>query len=108
MDKKIILITGTSSGFGWLAATTCAAQGHRVYATMRNADSTNADKALLLAGKNIEILDVDVTNSKSIEDAVTSVIAKEGRIDVLVNNAGVYAVGVAETFTEDDLEKVMN
>ena len=108
MEKKIILITGTNSGFGWLAANSCAAFGHKVYATMRNTKDKNADKAALLSqNANIEVLDVELTNAKSVTDAITSIINKEGRIDVLVNNAGVYATGIAETFTDDDLDKVM-
>ncbi|HEV8285887.1 MAG TPA: SDR family oxidoreductase [Chitinophagaceae bacterium] len=109
MEKKIILITGTNSGFGWLTANSCAALGHKVYATMRDTKGRNADKAKTLAQQaNIEVLDVDVTNGKSITDAVATIIKKEGRIDVLVNNAGIYATGIAETFTADDLDKVMD
>jgi NAD(P)-dependent dehydrogenase (short-subunit alcohol dehydrogenase family) len=109
MEKKIILITGTNSGFGWLIANSCSAQGHKVYATMRNTKSTNAEKAKALAQhENIAILDVDITNAKSVMDAITSIIYKEGRIDVLVNNAGIYPTGITETFTDKDLEKVMD
>jgi len=109
MKKKIILITGTNSGFGWLAANSCAAMGQKVYATMRNTKSRNGDKAKLLEHQtNIEVLDVDVTNGKSVNDAVATIIKKEGRIDVVVNNAGLYVTGIAETFTEGDLEKVMD
>ena len=108
MKNKIILITGTNSGFGWLTASSCAALGHKVYATMRDTKGRNTDKAAALAQQaNIEVLDVDVTSGKSVTDAVTTVIKKEGRIDVLVNNAGVYPVGITETFTEEDLDKVM-
>src|SRR5450631_3944595 len=97
MKKKVILITGTNSGFGWLTANSCAALGHKVYATMRDTKGRNADKARdLVQHENIEVLDVDVTNGKSITDAIATIIKKEGRIDVLVNNAGVYAVGIAE------------
>jgi NAD(P)-dependent dehydrogenase (short-subunit alcohol dehydrogenase family) len=109
MEKKIILITGTNSGFGWLTANSCAALGHKVYATMRDTNGRNAGKARALGQHgNIEVLDVEVTSGKSVSDAVAAIIKKEGRIDVLVNNAGVYPVGIAETFTEDDLEKVMS
>ncbi len=109
MKQKIILITGTNSGFGWLAAGSCAALGHKVYATMRDTKGRNADKAKALVQQaNIEVLDVDVTQGKSVTDAVATIIAKEGRIDVVVNNAGIYATGIAETFTEDDLDKVMD
>jgi NAD(P)-dependent dehydrogenase (short-subunit alcohol dehydrogenase family) len=109
MKKKVILITGTNSGFGWLAANSCAAQGHKVYATMRDAKGRNAEKAKTLAQvANVEVLEVDVTDGKSVTDAITSVIEKEGKIDVLVNNAGLYATGIAETFTETDLDKVLD
>jgi len=109
MKNKIILITGTNSGFGWLMANSCAALGHKVYATMRDIKGRNADKAKeLLKQANIEVLEVDVTNEVSVTEAVATIIKKEGRIDVVVNNAGVYAVGIAETFTTDDLDKVMD
>jgi NAD(P)-dependent dehydrogenase (short-subunit alcohol dehydrogenase family) len=109
MKKKIILITGTNSGFGWLTANSCAALGHKVYATMRDTKGRNADKAKTLAQHaNIEVLDVDVTNGKSVTDAIATIIKKEGRIDVVVNNAGIYATGIAETFTEEDLGKVLD
>jgi NAD(P)-dependent dehydrogenase (short-subunit alcohol dehydrogenase family) len=109
MKKKVILITGTNSGFGWLTANSCAALGHKVYATMRDTKGRNADKAKALAQyPNIEVLEVDVTNGKSVTDALTVIVKKEGRIDVVVNNAGIYAVGIAETFTEDDLSMVID
>jgi len=109
MKKKIILITGTNSGFGWLTVYSCAALGHKVYATMRDPKGRNAEKARVLVQQaNIEVLDVDVTNGASVIDAVTTIIKKEGRIDVVVNNAGVYATGIAETFTGEDLGKVMD
>lgn len=109
MERKVILITGTNSGFGWLAANSCAAAGHKVYATMRDTKGRNADKAMALGvHDNLEILDVDVTDSKTVNDAIKTIIKNEGRIDVVVNNAGVYATGIAETFTESDLTKIMD
>lgn len=109
MEKKVILITGTSSGFGWLAANTCAASGHKVYATMRDTKGRNADKAKTLAQHlNIEVLDVDIKNTGSINMAVATVLANEGRLDVLVNNAGLYSVGITETFTEEDVANMMD
>src|SRR6202171_6218878 len=109
MEKKVILITGTNSGFGRLAAKSCAALGHKVYATMRDTKGRNADNAkALVEQKNIEVLDMELTSEKSVNDAVATIIKKEDRIDVVVNNAGLYAVGIAETFTADDLNKVMD
>jgi Short-chain alcohol dehydrogenase of unknown specificity len=109
MGKKIILITGTNSGFGWLAAISCAAAGHKVYATMRDTKGRNAGKAgELVRQTDIEVLDVEITSGKSVKEAIETIIRTEGKIDVVVNNAGIYATGIAETFTEDDLDKVMD
>jgi NAD(P)-dependent dehydrogenase (short-subunit alcohol dehydrogenase family) len=109
MKSKVILITGTNSGFGWLAANSCAVSGHKVYATMRDTKGRNADKAKALVQQpNIEVLDMELTNGKSVTDALATIINKEGRIDVVINNAGIYATGIAETFTEDDVEKIMD
>jgi NAD(P)-dependent dehydrogenase (short-subunit alcohol dehydrogenase family) len=109
MEKKVILITGTNSGFGWLTAKSSAALGHKVYATMRDTKGRNAAKAKALAQQpNIEVLDVEITNGKSVTDAVATIIMKEGRIDVVVNNAGIYATGITEAFTEDDVDKIMD
>jgi NAD(P)-dependent dehydrogenase (short-subunit alcohol dehydrogenase family) len=66
MEKKIVLITGTNSGFGWLAANSCAALGHKVYATMRDSKGRNSEKANALAQQpNIEVLDMELTNGQS-------------------------------------------
>lgn len=109
MDNKVVLITGTNSGFGWLAAKACAAAGHSVYATMRDTTSRNADKAKTLAQEvNIRVLEVDVTDGRAVSGAISTVVKTHGKIDVLVNNAGLYATGIAETFTEEDLEKVLD
>lgn len=109
MEQKIILITGTNSGFGWLTAKSCAALGHKIYGTMRATKGRNADKVKeLIKQPNIEVLDMELTNEKSVTDAVKTILEKEGRLDVVINNAGVYATGIAETFTADDLEKVMD
>ena len=109
MKNKVVLITGTNSGFGWLTATSCAALGHKVYATMRDTKGRNAEKAKALTRQaNIEVLDVELTSGKSVNDAIATIIKKEARLDVVVNNAGIYAVGIAETFTEEDLAKVMD
>jgi NAD(P)-dependent dehydrogenase (short-subunit alcohol dehydrogenase family) len=109
MKEKVVLITGTNSGFGWLTAISCAASGHKVYATMRDSKGRNAEKAkALVQHPNIEVVDVDVTIGTSVSDAIEGIIKTEGRIDVVVNNAGVYAVGIGETFTDHDVEKIMD
>jgi NAD(P)-dependent dehydrogenase (short-subunit alcohol dehydrogenase family) len=109
MSKKIILITGTNSGFGWLTANSLASLGHKVYATMRDTQGKNADKAEALSKvENLHVLDVNLTDEKSVKNVVESIIAKEGKIDVLVNNAGFSRNGVAESFTTADLQEMLD
>ena len=109
MSKKVVLITGTNSGFGWLTANSVAALGHKVYATMRDTNGKNAEKAKALGQiDNITVLDVSLTDETSVKNAFDSIIATEGKIDVLVNNAGIAMFGVAESATPDDLQRVMD
>ena len=76
MSKKIILITGTNSGFGWLTANSVAALGHKVYATMRDTEGKNADKAKALAQiENVTVLDVSLTDEASVNNAFEAMIA---------------------------------
>lgn len=104
MSKKVVLITGTNSGFGWLMAHSVAALGHQVYATMRDTKGKNADKAKALAAvANVTVLDVSLTDDDSVKKAVDQIITEEGIIDVLVNNAGYAMRGVAESFTTADV-----
>ena len=109
MDKKVILITGTNSGFGWLTAHSVAALGHKVYATMRDTEGKNADKAKALAQiENVTVLDVSLTDEASVKKAIDTIIVKEGTIDVLVNNAGAAIFGVAESSTTEDVQRMFD
>jgi len=105
--SKVVLITGTNSGFGWLTAKTLAAAGHKVYATMRETAGKNAAKAKELGAlQNITVEDVTITDDSSVAKAIDQILSKEGRIDVLVNNAGYSAVGVAESFNTEDVKEM--
>ncbi len=98
---RTILITGTSTGFGRDTAETLARAGHKVFASMRDPEAKNRTHADALRGQNIEVVELDVTDSLSVDRAVAAVIAKAGRIDVLIHNAGVLAAGVSEAFTPE-------
>lgn len=109
MSKKVVLITGTNSGFGWLTAQSVAALGHQVYATMRDTQGKNAKRASALAAvENVTVLDVTLTEDASVRQAVDRVITETGRIDVLVNNAGFSLNGVAESFTTADVQAIFD
>lgn len=109
MSKKVVLITGTNSGFGWLTAQSVAVLGHKVYATMRDTAGKNAEKAQALSAvENITVVDLEVTDETSVKKAFDSIIAAEGKIDVLVNNAGASMFGVGETSTAADLQRMLD
>src|SRR3989441_8482026 len=101
-SKQVVLITGSSTGFGRLFAETMARKGHTVFATMRDPGGRNAKNASeirALAEKEslpIPVLEMDVTNDISVERAVDAAVAKAGRIDVAINNAGYYLSGLEE------------
>ena len=102
---QVALITGTSSGFGRLIARTLARKKFHVFATMRNTKTRNAAAARELEqlaqreSLSLDVLELDVTQDSSVEQAVNEVVEKSGRIDVLVNNAGYGIMDLSETVT---------
>jgi NAD(P)-dependent dehydrogenase (short-subunit alcohol dehydrogenase family) len=113
-SKQVVLITGSSTGFGRLFAETLAREGHTVFATMRDPGGRNAknvSEIRALAEKDslpIHVLEMDVTNDASVERAVNAAIAKAGRIDVAINNAGYYLGGLEETVTTEQAQRLMD
>jgi NADP-dependent 3-hydroxy acid dehydrogenase YdfG len=106
--SKTILITGASSGFGRDTAETLSKAGHHVFASMRDPETRNRAHAEALRASGIEAVELDVTNDASVERGVSSVLKQAGRIDVLVNNAGVGVVGISEAFTTDQLQSLFD
>ena len=113
-SKQVILITGSSTGFGRLFAETLARKGHTVFATMRDAarrNAKNASEIRTLAEKDslpIYVLELDVTDDASVERAVEAAVAKAGRIDVAINNAGYVVSGLAEAVTTEQAQRLMD
>ena len=109
-SSQIILITGTSSGFGLLTAAHLANRGHRVIATMRDLNKKNAlvNELNKNEGGKVEILRLDVTNKDSIKKAFENIAKMYGYIDVLVNNAGFGIGGCFEDLTDEEIRSVMD
>nr|WP_294546105.1 SDR family oxidoreductase [uncultured Rhodopila sp.] len=106
--SKVILITGAASGFGRDTAETLAAAGHTVYASMRDVAGRNAEAAAALRGRGIKVVELDVADDASVERAVATALADAGKIDVLINNAGLASAGVSEAFTADQAKVLFN
>jgi NAD(P)-dependent dehydrogenase (short-subunit alcohol dehydrogenase family) len=106
--SKTILITGTSSGFGRDTAETLHGAGHTVYASMRGTQGKNREAAEALRKLGTKTVELDVSDDASVEAGVKEVLAEAGKIDVLVNNAGIASVGVTEAFTTDQAKVIFD
>ncbi|HEY0135582.1 MAG TPA: SDR family oxidoreductase, partial [Nannocystis sp.] len=105
--RKIALITGTSSGIGLHAAVALARAGYTTVATMRDLGKAGPLRAAAAAaGVELELAPLDVTDLASITAAVAATLARHGRIDLLVNNAGAGFLGSLEHTSADDLQRV--
>lgn len=100
MEKKVILLTGASSGIGYQTAEMLAKQGHVVYGAARRVEKMEG-----LKPSGVRPLKLDVTDDASADEAVKSIIDAEGRIDVLVNNAGYGSFGAIEDVSLEEARK---
>ncbi len=109
-NAPVALITGTSSGFGMLTAITLAKQGYLVVATMR--DLSRREELVKLAeqagiSERLQYVQLDVTDAESVQKAVGTVLHNNGRIDMLVNNAGFAVGGFIEEVSMEDWRRQM-
>lgn len=100
---KVILITGGSSGIGYETAQTLAKQGHVVYAAARRTERMEP-----LADLGVHILRLDITDDASIRQCVEQIRNEQGRIDVLVNNAGYGSLGAVENVTMEEARRQLD
>lgn len=111
MREAAVLITGASSGLGKGIAIALAGDGHRVFAGMRDLRARNApvagEMAAIPAEHAITPVELDVTDDASVAGAVETVLAATGRIDVLVNCAGVMWLGNAEAYAVEQFEAIL-
>jgi len=104
--QKVALVTGSSSGIGLETCLALAREGYRTYATMR--DTKKAGTIAEQAKKDnlpISVIQLDVNSPDSIRSAVSQIVRDEGRIDVLVNNAGYGTFGCLEDISMDELRQ---
>ena len=114
IENRVVLITGASSGFGRLTAEHLARKRYSVIATMRDLSGKNAGAAaelrLLARGESLDlhVAELDVTQDASVDRCVRETIARAGRIDVLVNNAGFGHKGLTESFTVQQAQRIFD
>lgn len=100
MDKnyRVVLVTGASSGIGKCCAEYLSQQGHHVYGTSRRTDSIDGKQ--ISSNPNLfQMIQMDVINESSVKKGIDDIIARESRIDVVVNNAGFAIIGSLEDTT---------
>jgi NAD(P)-dependent dehydrogenase (short-subunit alcohol dehydrogenase family) len=110
--KEVIVITGASSGFGLLAARALAHAGHTVYASLRETLGRNAPRVAEIGayasehGVDLRTIELDVAAQDSVDAAVRAIVADNGRLDVVVHNAGHMMFGPAEAFTPEQFAQL--
>ena len=102
LENQVVLITGCSSGIGRSLAREFARRGHRTFATARRPETLAG-----LGGERLEALRLDVTDAASMDEAVATMLARAGRIDVLVNNAGFNLYGPLAEVPLDDFRRLL-
>lgn len=112
--SSVVLITGASTGFGRDASETLARRGHHVFATMRDVNGHNSEhreSLLRLANSenlSLEVLELDVTDEASVQNAVGRALERAGQLDVVINNAGFAGVGVTEAYTPEQFQRIFD
>jgi NAD(P)-dependent dehydrogenase (short-subunit alcohol dehydrogenase family) len=106
--KAKVLVTGSSGGFGKLTVLALLKRGHAVAASLRDVRGKNQKLATEFADLGAVVVEMDVTQDSSVTTGVAQVLNDLRGLDVVVNNAGVGVLGVQETFTPDDWQRLFN
>lgn len=108
-NQKVAIVTGSSSGIGLETAIHLAKNGFKTYATMRNTSkSSEIERRAQSENLPLDVLQLDVTDDESVKNAIDTVIDIEGRVDVLVNNAGYALMGAVEDLSSQEVQDVFN
>lgn len=104
-NKKVAVVTGSSSGIGYATALRLAGNGYLTFATMRNpARGAELVKVAEKQNLDLKVEQLDITDPDSVKDALDRIVESAGRIDVLVNNAGYASVGSLEDLSMKEIE----
>lgn len=104
-DKKVVLITGASSGIGKACADYLHESGYRVYGTSRS--GTEPERIDFDSPDSYPLLKADVNDQQSVDSLIDTLLNRESKIDVLLNNAGISSVGAMEDFSMDEIRNQM-
>jgi NAD(P)-dependent dehydrogenase (short-subunit alcohol dehydrogenase family) len=104
-SHKVAVVTGSSSGIGYETSLALSRNGFLTYATMRNLNKNNNIKSIAENEKlPLKVVQLDVTDDRSVKSAMQSITAEAGRIDVLVNNAGYGINGAFEDLAMEEIK----
>ena len=104
-SQKIAIVTGSSSGIGYATSLILARNGFYTYASARNTNkSANLQSTADAERLPLKLIQLDVTDDRSVKAAVEEVVSEKGRIDVLVNNAGYGLFGAFEDLSVDEIK----
>ena len=104
-ENKVAIVTGSSSGIGFETSVLLARNGFHTYAAVRNLDKSQSLIDIAKKdGLSIQVIELDVSNDKSVKDAINKVLSENKRIDVVVNNAGYALVGSFEDLSMDEIK----
>ena len=105
-NEKVSLVTGSSRSIGFVTSTTLARNGFLTYASMRNLDKEKEIRLVVDKEKiPLQTIQLDVTDSNSVDNAIKSIVEQTGRIDVLVNNAGYGLFGAFEELGIEEIKQ---
>ncbi len=114
MNTQTVLVTGTSSGFGFELTQRLLREDYTVFATMRHLNGQNAEPAAQLRTYaqeqkgNLHLLELDVKDENSVTAAVENMLRQVEKIDVVINNAGIGGRGYTEAFSTEQLQETFD
>lgn len=105
--QQVVLVTGASRGIGYAVSEKLVEAKYVVYAGVRETSTLDQLEALQIRfPENLKIISLDVTDSQSVKQAIAQMFAQEGRIDALINNAGIMMYGSVENLTIEEVRQI--